>query len=168
MEPPRRARAAISARALIMTVAVAIFGAPVSASGLSVANSSLLTPIPGGTVPCVCQFANCTFGSETASSDPDTLWDIAELACAGTFPAQPHPHGYESVLAPMVILGVGALIRQLLQVSASGLPYTVTLLLFGACLGFCLQYLYLRPLQQAARLVSPTCSPNWFWKRTPA
>ncbi len=117
------------------------------------------------TVPCSCRADNCSI-SPVAATNIDTLWLNAHHVCNATWPAHPHAHLYEGVLAPIVILGTGALTKQLLQASGLHVPYTVTLLLLGAAAGLSLHYLFLRPLEEAAAAsdaFADACDPSWFW-----
>ena len=141
-----------------------LVGSAVASSGAS--GSSYSTSLVD-TVPCSCRADNCSI-SPVSTVSPDALWSMAHHACNGTFPAHPHAHVYEGVLAPIVILGTGALIRQLLAWTSLPVPYTVTLLLLGGGLGLSLHYLFLRTLESATEAQPPdaACAPAWFWYGT--
>ena len=63
----------------------------------------------------------------------------APSACGA--PRAQHHHAHEAVLAPMVVLAAGALIRHALLMTRAPVPYTALLLLLGALLGLLLRLL---------------------------
>ena len=114
-------------------------------------------------VPCVCAADNCTFSSPGTQRSISYARAQAHAVCGSDIEdVQSHPH--ESVLAPIVILGVGALTRHVLQLTGLRIPYTVNLLLFGAGLGLMLQYLTTRPLERAASEGGDACRPAYLWQ----
>ena len=119
-----------------------------------------MMPPPSVAVPCMCQAAsssdsgggggssNCSdaVGSTAGFGLTDSLFAAVASACPGL--EHVHAHAYEVVIAPVFVLGSGALFRQLLFVTKLPIPHTVLLLLFGGILGLFLQFLALRPLER--------------------
>ena len=66
-------------------------------------------------------------------------------------------HQTDAILAPMVTLGLGCLIRHVLAYTGIPIPYTVNLLLLGAMLGGALRAFF---IYQFDELQAGTCPPN--------
>ena len=73
----------------------------------------------------------------------------------------PHHHFEEVILAPTLVIAVGALIRHLLLLTGLPIPYTINLLLVGFVTGLCLQEFALKPLKDAVE--NGNCQPRYFW-----
>ena len=96
------------------------------------------------------------------------VWNLFDGICAepplskgDCHSSEHHDHPHEAVLAPMVVLAAGALIRQLLLITRAPIPYTAALLMLGGLLGLLLRWLHVYPLEEYNRRVANgDCNPD--------
>lgn len=130
---------------LLLAALAALLAVPVHAV-------RVISPVP---CRCVAEFANCSV-PPSGQTDSYGMLMAVHAACPDLALShhELHPHVHEALLAPAVVIGLGAFVRHFLLATGLPLPYTVVMLVVGLVVGLMLNLYVTDPLY----MMQDTCT----------